>query len=84
MARLNRRFLAGQPLLPSKLRVTSSAVGDFNGDSFPDLVVANDNSPGTVTVLTNAPDWDGRHPGVLQPPRLHAQSLPASIQSLSR
>jgi hypothetical protein len=30
---------------------------DFNGDGHPDLVVANEVHPGTVTVLLNAADW---------------------------
>jgi FG-GAP-like repeat/FG-GAP repeat len=35
------------------------ATGDFNGDSYADLVVVNRVSPGTVTVLINAADWGG-------------------------
>jgi len=34
----------------------SVAAGDFNGDGFPDLAVAN-NGPSTVSVLLNAADW---------------------------
>jgi hypothetical protein len=35
------------------------AVGDFNGDSFPDLAVTSDISPGpgTVTILINGANW---------------------------
>jgi hypothetical protein len=33
------------------------AVGDFNGDGFPDLVTANSRTPGDVSVLINAADW---------------------------
>jgi len=33
------------------------AVGDFNGDGYPDLAVANI-YPGTVTILLNAADWN--------------------------
>src|SRR5262249_36308402 len=32
--------------------------GDLNRDGFPDLVVTNDNSVGTVTGLINAADWN--------------------------
>jgi hypothetical protein len=35
----------------------SLAVGDFNSDGYPDVVVANLSYPGTVTVLLNAADW---------------------------
>jgi hypothetical protein len=40
------------------------AAGDFNGDGFPDLAVPNSNygSPGSVSVLINAADWNGGPP----------------------
>jgi hypothetical protein len=44
----------------------SVAVGDFNGDGFPDLAVANDNA-GTVSVLLNAADWNTGSPAVRAP-----------------
>jgi hypothetical protein len=53
-------FQAAQryPAGPSPLSV---AVGDFNGDGFPDLALAN-GGQGTVTILLNAGDWRGRPP----------------------
>lgn len=36
---------------------SSVAVGDFNGDGYPDVVVGNTLSPSMVTVLLNAADW---------------------------
>src|SRR5262249_7122766 len=42
------------------------AVGDFNGDSFPDLVVL-DVTFGNLTVLLNAADWDTRSLAALEP-----------------
>jgi hypothetical protein len=33
--------------------------GDFNGDGFADLAVANFFYPGTLSVLVNAADWVG-------------------------
>jgi hypothetical protein len=50
------------------------AVGDFNGDGFPDLAIANTITPGTVTILLNAADWNGGHGAV--PPRRSAPPLP--------
>ncbi len=46
----------------STFSVTAMALADLNGDGFPDLVTAN--SPGSVTLLFNAADWNGAHPGV--------------------
>jgi hypothetical protein len=44
------------------------AVGDFNGDGFPDLATANfSNSSGDVSVLINAADWPAP-PGAASPP----------------
>jgi hypothetical protein len=46
------------------------AVGDFNGDGFPDLATANFHTSGDVSVLINAADWSSpagnavlHHPG---------------------
>ena len=35
------------------------AIGDFNGDAYPDLALPDHVSPGSVTVLMNAADWSG-------------------------
>jgi hypothetical protein len=48
------------------------AVGDFNGDDFPDLATANFHTPGDVSVLINAADWSS-------PPR-GAAPLPSTSQ----
>jgi hypothetical protein len=47
------------------------AVGDFNGDGYPDLVAVNitDN---TISVLLNGADWAGGSPGVRPKPRIPA------------
>src|SRR5262249_38536930 len=50
------------------------AVGDFNGDGTPDLVVANDTNPGTVSVLL------GNGDGSFQAPVSYAAgSFPRSV-----
>jgi hypothetical protein len=42
----------------------SVAVGDFNGDGYPDLALPNYVSTGTVTIFLNAADWGGGHAAV--------------------
>jgi hypothetical protein len=39
-----------------------AVAADFNSDGFPDLAVANFNTPGTVSVLLNAADWSQPQP----------------------
>jgi len=38
-------------------RPRSAVVGDFNGDGFPDVAVANTGNSGTVTILINTAVW---------------------------
>ena len=45
--------------MPQAERPWSVMPGDFNGDGFPDLAVANYTDPGMLSVLLNAADWGG-------------------------
>jgi hypothetical protein len=54
----------------------SIVAADFNGDGFPDLAVANNSVPGTVSVLLNAADWSQP-----QPSSLAVGGFPSSISA---
>jgi hypothetical protein len=61
------------------------AVGDFNGDGFPDLATANFGPSRDVSVLINAADWSSQ-PGAPALPPVAGRSgrdLPASTPTLS-
>jgi hypothetical protein len=66
---------------PSGNNPFSVAVGDFNGDGFPDLAVSSGiNSGGGVTVLLNAADWGrGPAPAPSGRPALH-RPIPSRLQ----
>ena len=49
-------FLPAQSF-PAGSSPRSVAVGDFNGDGFPDLAVTNPTNPGTVSILLNDATW---------------------------
>jgi hypothetical protein len=55
---------------------SSVVAADFNGDGFPDLAVANDGTPGTVSVLLNAADWSKP-----QPSSFSVSGFPSSISA---
>jgi hypothetical protein len=57
-------FQAFQDYPTGSFDCTGVAVGDFNGDGFPDLATANHDYAGTVSVLLNAVDWDQGHPAI--------------------
>jgi hypothetical protein len=64
-------YAAGPPA--SALSVVAA---DFNGDGFPDLAVANNCTPGTVSVQLNAADWS-----LPQPSGLAIAGFPSSISA---
>jgi hypothetical protein len=53
-----------------------AAVGDFNGDSFPDLAIPTGSG---VTILLNGADWGGG--GAAAPPRISSLHRPADTQT---
>src|SRR5262249_32711393 len=66
-------------------RPAAIAVGDFNGDGFPDLAVANSIVPGTTTVVLNAADWGTGHaaapPGSSGLPPASSSFVPVGLPS---
>lgn len=71
-------FAAAQivPLNDSNSNPASITAADFNGDAFPDLVVANVDG-GTVSVLNNGANWST----VSQPSSFSVSGFPSSIQA---
>jgi hypothetical protein len=45
------------------------AVGDLNGDGFPDLAIVAHSGKGAVSILLNAADWGGGYPAAGSKPR---------------
>src|SRR5439155_16822862 len=67
--------------------------GDFNGDGFPDLAIANNVVPGVATVLLNAADWHaggatiplggpGLDPAAPDPVAIQALGTPSNFPAL--
>jgi hypothetical protein len=65
------------PSFAAGLAPAAVEVGDFNGDGTPDVVVANNTSNGTVSVLL------GNHDGTFQPPKSYAAGInPISVAAI--